>query len=268
MADIITNGVRLHYEVQGDGPTVLLLHPVGLDLTCWETQIEALRPEYRVVAVDLRGHGGSEVPSGPYSLGLFAADVHELLRSLDAAPAHIVGLSMGGMVAQVLALDYRTDVLSLVLADTNCGLPPEGRAAMVARGEAAVRGGMESVLQATLERWYTPGFLGSEVVARCRRRLLADNVAAWAASWRAISEVNTEPRLGEIAVPALVMTGELDVSSPVERARAIAERIPGARLHVVPGAPHMAQQEQPELFNQPILDFLRDVRARSAKEGR
>jgi 3-oxoadipate enol-lactonase len=259
MPDITANGVRLHYEVRGEGPTVLLLHPVGLDLTCWEAQTEFLRTEYRVVALDLRGHGRSEVAPPPYSLSTFAADSHELLLSLNATPAHVMGLSLGGMVAQVLALDYPTDVLSLILADTVCNLTPDGRAAMVARGEAAERGGMESVVQATLDRWFTPGFIGSEVVARCRRRLLADSVTTWDAAWRAISEVNTESRLHEIRVPALVMTGELDVSSPVERGRAIADAIPGARFLIVPGAPHIAPMELPDLFNPLVLEFLRMV---------
>ncbi len=259
MPDATVNGVRLHYELKGEGPTVLLLHPVGLDLTCWDAQRDALSTEFRVLAVDLRGHGGSEVAAAPYSLELFADDVHGLLHLLDAAPAHVVGLSLGGMVAQMLALNHPEDVRSLVLADTACTLPPEGRAAMVGRGEAAERGGMESVLQATLERWFTPDFMDSEVVARCRSRLLADSVEGWAATWRAISQVNTEPRLHQIGVPALVMVGELDVSSPPDRARGIADRIAGARLHVVPGAPHMAPMECPDLFNPPLMEFLRRV---------
>jgi 3-oxoadipate enol-lactonase len=101
--------------------------------------------------------------------------------------------------------------------------------------------------------------MGSDVVARCRERLLADDVQGWAAAWHAISELDTEPRLGEIRVPTLVMTGEVDVSAPVARARAMAERIPGAVLHVVAGAPHMAPLERPDLFNPPVLDFLRKV---------
>lgn len=257
MPDAIVNGLRLHYELKGKGPTVLLLHAVGLDLTCWESQVDALSTEFQVVAVDLRGHGQSEMSPPPYGLQLFADDVHQMLRQIGAAPAHVVGLSLGGMVAQVLGLEYPEDVISLILADTVCTLTPEGRSAMVSRGEAAERSGMQSVLQATLERWFTADFLNSEVVTRCRRRLLADNVESWAAAWRAISDVNTWPQLHEIRVPTLVMVGELDVSSPPERARIIADRIPGARLHIVPGAPHMAPMECPDLFNPPMLEFLR-----------
>ena len=253
------NGLRLFYEIDGEGPTVLLLHPVGLDLTCWESQVEALVSSFRVLRVDLRGHGQSDVPPPPYTLSGFAADVHSLLHQHQLAPAHVIGLSLGGMVAQVLALEHPADVCSLVLADTNSTLSPEVRRAMIERGEAAKRGGMANVIESTLSRWFTPAFVGSDIVARCRERLLADDVRGWAATWHAISELNTEPRLKEIRVPTLVIIGEVDLSVPVSRARAMADLIPGAALHVVAGAPHMAPLERPDLFNPPVLAFLRKV---------
>ena len=252
----VVNGVRLHYALEGEGPTVVLLHAVGLDLTCWDAQAPALRPKFRVLRVDLRGHGRSDVPPPPYTLEGFAEDVHELLGALQLAPAHVIGLSLGGMVAQILALDYPQAVRSLVLADTNSTLPPDARPAMVERGEAAKRGGMSAVVDTTLARWFTPGFLGADVVARCRERLLTDDVQAWAASWRAISELDTEPRLKEVRVPTLVITGEADAAAPVARAQAMAGLIPGARLDIVAGAPHMAPLERPDLFNAAVLEFL------------
>ncbi len=260
MAYVSVATVRLYYKVDGEGPTVLLLHPVGLDSTCWTAQVEALVPVYRVLRVDLRGHGRSDVPPPPYTLGELATEVQELLRAAGGAPAHVIGLSLGGMVAQLLALEHPEAVRSLVLADTTCSLPPEARRAMVERGESARRGGMPSVLESTLARWFTSGFLGSEVVARCRARLLTDDVQGWAGAWQAIAGLDTEPRLAEIGAPTLVITGEADVSTPVSVARRMAGRIPGAVLHVVPGAPHMAPLERPDLFNPPVLDFLRHVR--------
>jgi 3-oxoadipate enol-lactonase len=256
MPYVVVRGGRLHYEIEGDGQTVVLLHAVGLDLTCWEAQVQVLAPRFRVLAVDLRGHGRSDVPPPPYTLEGFAEDVHGLLDALGIAPAHVVGLSLGGMVAQLLALDHPKAVRSLVLADTNSTLSPEARPAMVERGEAAKRGGMAAVVDSTLARWFTPGFLGAEVVARCRERLLTDDVQAWAASWRAISELDTEPRLKEVRVPTLVITGEADAAAPVARAQAMAGLIPGARLEIVPGAPHMAPLERPDLFNAAVLEFL------------
>lgn len=118
---------------------------------------------------------------------------------------------------------------------------------------------MSSILDSTLTRWFTPDFMGAEVVARTRKRLLADDVEGWAAAWRAISELDTEPRLAEIRMPTLVIIGEKDLSVPVSRAREMAGRIPGAAFHVVPGAPHMAPLERPQLFNRPLLEFLKRV---------
>jgi 3-oxoadipate enol-lactonase len=250
------NSVVLHYELEGQGHPVVLIHPVGLDLTCWTAQVEVLAPKFRVLRVDLRGHGRSAIPPPPYTLGGLASDVHDLLHQLGCFPVHVIGLSVGGMVAQHLALEYPQDVSSLVLADTNSTLPQEARPAMIERGETARRGGMASVVDSTLRRWFTEGFLQSAVVARCRERLLADDATGWAATWRAISELDTEPRLPMIGVPTLVITGEKDVSAPAARAQAMAALIPGARLHIIPGAPHMAPLEQPAAFNAAVLAFL------------
>ena len=225
-----TASTRIYYEIGGEGPTVVLLHPVGLDSTCWGAQIAAFASCFQVLRVDLRGHGRSDTPPPPYSLSDYGADVHALLCELGLAPVHVLGLSLGGMVAQVLALEHPEDVRSLVLADTNSTLAAEARRAVAERGEAARRGGMSSILDDTLTRWFTPDFMGNEIVAQTRTRLLADDVEGWAAAWRAISELNTEQRLAEIRVPTLVIIGEKDLSVPVSRAREMADRIPRRRL--------------------------------------
>jgi 3-oxoadipate enol-lactonase len=259
--ELKVNGLRLHYQIEGQGPVVMLLHPVGLDLTWWEAQVEALRSEFQVLRIDFRGHGKSAIAPPPYTLADFAADARALLGALHIGPVHVIGLSLGGMVAQVLALEYPGEVRSLVLSNTLCTLPAEARQAMRARGEAAERGGMAAVVQPTIERWFTRGFIDSPLVVRCRRQLLAHDIGAWASTWRAIADLDTLPRLGEIHVPALVTTGDADVSTPVAAARLIAERIPGAVLKVIAGAPHMAPYERPELFNPLVIEFLRSVKS-------
>src|SRR3970040_1727864 len=134
---VTANGLRLHYQIEGQGPVVLFLHPVGLDLTWWESQAEALRPEFQVLRLDFRGHDESAIASPPYTLLDFANDAHALLEELKLAPAHVIGLSLGGMVAQLLALEYPADVRSLVLADTLCTLPDAAPRAVRGRGGAA-----------------------------------------------------------------------------------------------------------------------------------
>jgi len=193
----------------------------------------------------------------------FANDVHALLQSLKIPCVHAIGLSLGGMVAQELALHHPADVCSLVLTNTLCTLPAQAREAMRARGEAAQQGGMAAVIEPTLERWFTRGFLGSPLVECCRERLLANDVGAWAATWNAIAEMDTLPRLGAIRVPTLVTTGDADVSTPISVAQVIAGHIAGATLRIMPGAPHMAPYERPELFNPLMLEFLHSVAART-----
>src|SRR3989304_4484538 len=138
---VTANRLRLHYQIEGQGPVVLFLHPVGLDLTWWESQVEALRSEFQVLRLGFRGHGESAIASPPYTLVDFANDAHALLEALRLAPAHVVGLSLGGMAAQVLALEYPADVRSLVLADTLCTLPAAARPALRGRGGGGGHGG-------------------------------------------------------------------------------------------------------------------------------
>ena len=256
---VTANGIQLHYELAGRGPEVLLLHPVGLDLSWWEPQVKALKSEFRVLRFDFRGHGESQVAPPPYRIFDFANDAYALLQALGIHSTHAIGLSLGGMVAQELALEHPASVRSLVLSNTLCTLPVEARQAMRARGEAAQQAGMAAVIEPTMERWFTRGFLESSLAARCRKRLRANNVDAWTATWNAIADLNTLPRLGEIHIPALVTTGDADVSTPLAAARTIADHIKGATLRVMPGAPHMAPYERPDLFNPLVLDFLRSV---------
>lgn len=252
------NGVRLHYEVKGNGATVLLLHPIGLDLTWWQSLADALCSEFLVLSVDLRGHGQSEVIP-PSRLEDVVADTHALLDTLRLAPVHVVGLSLGGMVAQLLALEYPNDVRSLVLAATASTFAPEQRELLIARGTKAERGGMQAIVQETLERWFTPAFLNTEVAARCRQRLLSNDVHCWAATWRAIAALDVVPRLKELHVPTLVVTGDMDASTPPSVAQRSAESIQGAILRILPGVSHLAAFEQPEHFNPLVHSFLHDL---------
>jgi len=155
--------VTLHYQIEGTGETVLLLHPVGLDLTWWDSLAGALSAYFKVLRADLRGHGRSPTPTPPWRIEDFAADVHALLGARNLAPAHVVGLSLGGMVAQSLALDYPEDIRSLVLSGTASTFTPAARETLAARGTTAEEGGMEAVVEPTLERWFTPSFLGSDL---------------------------------------------------------------------------------------------------------
>jgi 3-oxoadipate enol-lactonase len=263
MPTVRANGVDLSYDVRGEGETVVLLHPVGLSLEWWRDIVDDLSAEFRVLAIDLRGHGASATPVPPWAIEDAAEDVHAALNQLGLGPAHVIGQSFGGMVAQALTLDHPEDVRSLVLSGTACTFPADARDEVAERGALAERAGMEAVVDATLERWFTGEALQSEVADRARRHLLGVDVAAWAATWRAIARLDTRARLRQITVPTLVLTGDADVSTPPAAAEAIAREVPHVTLKLMPGAPHMAPYERPELFLPPLLAHLHAVGGRA-----
>lgn len=246
----------LHHRIDGQGRRVLMLHPVGLDLTFFEPVATLLAPDHRVLRVDLRGHGQSTGLPPARSLDDYVEDVHRLLAALDFAPAALVGASFGGMLGQILAVTHPTDVDALVLCACPSTVSAEGRQVMAERAREAERGGMAAVLEATLQRWFTGGFRASGGAEPARQRLLGDEVASWAATWRAIAGLDIAPRLGEIRAPTLCIAGELDVASTPEIVADIARRIPGARYEVMAGAPHMLFIEQPEEFARLVRAFL------------
>ena len=246
----------LHHVIDGTGRPVVLLHPVGLDLTFLQPLVALLASRCRVMRMDLRGHGRS--PLMPLARGLedFADDVHETLVHKGFAPCALVGFSFGGMVAQTLALRHPGDVDALVACACPGSLAPENRAIARARGDEAEGGGMRAVLEATLERWFTVPFRAQGGDAAARARLLSDDPHGWAQGWRAIAAIDNLSRLASLRVPALCIAGELDKSSPPHIVQAIAEAIPGARFRVIPGAPHMLFIEQPQAVAREILAFL------------
>jgi 3-oxoadipate enol-lactonase len=246
----------LHHKIEGSGARVVLLHPVGLDLTFFAPMAEELHRSFTVLSVDLRGHGQSPASPPARSLDDYADDVHALLGALGFAPAAVVGFSFGGMVAQHLALKYPGDANALVICACPSTLKPENRVIAAERGAQAERDGITAVLDATLDRWFTREFRASGAARAARDRLLSDNVASWAQAWRAMAAIDTSARLGAIRVPTLCIAGELDKSSPPDIVAMIAERIAGARFVVIPGAPHMLFIEQPRAVARVIGDFL------------
>ena len=249
----------LHHRVDGAGPRVVLLHPVGLDLTCFDPLAAELCRRFTVLRVDLRGHGQSPSPSTSPTLEDYAEDVHTLLMRLDFAPAAVVGFSFGGMLAQVLALGHPEDVSALVISACASTLSEEGRRMLAERGALAEREGMAAVVDATLARWFSAPFRDQGGDRPVREQLLGVNPRHWAEAWRAMSAIDTAPRLHTIAVPTLCLAGEADLSAPPDTLRSIAESISGARLAVVPGAAHMLFLEHSQAVADILTDFIRSA---------
>ena len=251
--------VELHCSVTGEGPDLVLLHPVGLDHTFWPALTAAASSTHRVVAVDLRGHGRSPLAARDATIDDYADDVHALIERHCRGPAILLGLSFGGMLAQLVAVRHADAVSALVLSGCTGGFAPEVRPMLRERGLAAEREGMAPVVEPTVERWFTPGFRNDREVERVRERLCSNDPVAWSVAWHAIATFDALPRLGEIRVPALVVAGEADAATPLAGSAKLAESIANARFHVLAAAPHMMQIERRDDYTRAVLTFLGEM---------
>ncbi|MSQ57198.1 MAG: alpha/beta fold hydrolase [Limnohabitans sp.] len=253
--------MKLNYTIQGQGSPVLLLHPVGSALTFLEPLAELLSQNYQVMSMDLRGHGQSPRLSiedeNLMLLDDFAKDAHETLHHTQFSPCAVVGFSFGGMIAQSLAYLYPQDVSILIPCACPCTLPDANRKISAKRGTDAKQDGMTSVIQATMERWFTPAFRGKNGHLPSQEHLLSAHHGGWVHGWHAISNIDQLSRLPQIKQPTLCIAGEVDASSPPDVVGLIGKGILGAQLKIVKGAPHMLFIEQPQEVADLIHAFLK-----------
>ncbi len=260
---IQTNGIKIYTELSGKRgkPVVILSHCLASSLVMWDPQIEILSANYQVIRYDMRGHGKSEVPKGPYSLEMFGEDALGLLDTLGIDRVHWVGISMGGMVGQYVALNHPHRLSSLVLCDTASHVPPEVQPLWQERIDGAREKGMESQLQGTLERWFSPTFLHQNlpIVDIMRKQFLATSVEGYISSIEAIRRLNYINRLHEITLPTLIIVGEDDPGTPIASSEEMHKRIKDSKMVVIRSARHLSNIEQPEAFNATLLDFLKSI---------
>ena len=253
--------MKTSYRLEGPAgaPVVTLTHPLGATLALWDDHVPALTKQYRVLRYDVRGHGGSEVPPGPYTLEQMSDDLFALLDSLGIAETHFVGVSMGGLIGMMAALGQPTRIKSLVLCDTTACYGPGVRPMWEDRMRVAESDGMTSTLvDRTMAIWFTEAFRTKrpEAVERIAGMLRMSDPRGYAAAIRAIGFVDLTERIGAIRSPTLVVVGEQDPGTPPAMARAIHERIAGSGLLVLPGAMHCAVVEDVPRFLPALLGFL------------
>jgi 3-oxoadipate enol-lactonase len=235
---------------------VLLSLSLGNDLTMWDDQVAVLSRRYRVVRYDVRGHGESDVPPGPYTLDDLGRDAVALLDGLHVAQAHFCGLSLGGMTGMWLGVNAPGRLTSLVLANTSARLGPP---AMWDDRIRLVRSqGLAAVAELVMSRWFTPSFLASSPMAadRCRQMLLGTEPEGYASCCAAIRDMDQVDAIRRITMPTLVIVGDQDPSTPPAHGELIAGRIAGARRVCLPAA-HLSNIEAAPAFNDAILGFVR-----------
>jgi 3-oxoadipate enol-lactonase len=258
---IKANGIEMNYELSGKegAPQVMLSHSLGSSLAMWEPQMEALRLHFRVLRYDTRGHGGTESPGGFYSFDLLAEDAISLMDALNIEKVNWVGLSMGGMIGQAVALAHPDRLTSLALCDTAAALPPDAQPVWIERIRTAREKGLAQLVDGTMERWFTRPFLSVNPpeVRRIRKIFLDTPVDGFIGCSEAIRGLQYLERLHEIDAPTLILVGADDQGTPVSASEAMRDRIRDARLYVIPSAAHLSNVEQAEVFNRELLAFLK-----------
>ena len=260
---IKANGIQMNYELSGkkDAPFAILSHSLGSSLVMWNPQMKALEPHVQVLRYDIRGHGRSEAPPGGYTLELLGEDAVALLDVLEIEKVHWIGLSMGGMIGQSVALNYPKRLQSLALCDTMAVVPEEAQPIWQERIDAVRDRGVASQLEPIMERWFTPSFLklNPYILGVIRNEFLATPAQGYLGCIYAIRKLNYLDRLSAIKIPTLIMVGEDDPGTPVSASEAIHQQIPNSKLVIIKSARHLSNVEQPEDFNTNLITFLKSL---------
>lgn len=255
------NGTSTYVERRGRGWPVVLVHALGMSLRSWDPVAELLAREFEVVAYDYRGHGRTEKVAGACTIPTLADDLRDLLAHLALPSAHVVGLAVGSMIAQQLALQEPGLISGLVLASPRSELDARGVKYNEERADSVEAGGMRQVVDVTIQRAFPAKYERHhpEIVRWFRGEFLANDPHGYAAVCRGLSTFCVTPRLREMRCPTLLLAGELDRLCPPEGALDMQTRILGSRCETLPGIGHFSAIEAPQLIRDRILAFLRPL---------
>ncbi len=251
---------QLHYEDYGHGMPVLLIHGLGSSTRDWEYQIPTLAEHYRVIALDMRGHGRSDKPRERYSIATFADDVAALIEHLGLIDVHLVGISMGGMIGFQLGVDQPRLLRSLTIVNSGPEVIPKAPREFL---EIAKRWSLSRLLSLEtiakgLGRLLFPLPEQAELRRKIEERWPQNDKRAYLASLDAIIGWGVRDRLSRITCPTLVITADHDYT-PVALKRAYVSEMPDARLVIIENSRHATPLDQPERFNATLLDFINEV---------
>jgi 3-oxoadipate enol-lactonase len=252
--------VELAHELVGpvDGPPVILSCSLGTDRSMWDPQTPALSRRNRVVRYDLRGHGLSAAPAGPYAISDLGGDLLALMDRLEIERASLCGVSIGAMTSIWVAAHAPERVDRLVLCCTSARFGPEAAEVYRARAATVREKRVDAVADGALERWFTPAFRQAqpELMAQIRRGLTETSPEGYASCCEALAELDLLPLLGSVKAPTLVIAGAEDPATPPDHGRAIAAGITGARFELIDGAAHLANIEKAEQVTPLIAGFV------------
>ena len=252
--------VEVAHELLGpvDGPPVVLSCSLGTDRSMWDPQTPALVGSNRVVRYDLRGHGQSPAPAGPYLISDLGEDLLALMDRLGIERATLCGVSIGAMTSIWVAAHAPERVQRLVLCCTSARFGPEAAEVYRSRAETVREHTVDAVADGALERWFTPAFREAqpELMAEIRKGLSDTSNEGYAGCCEALAALDLHPMLGKISAPTLVIAAAEDPATPPDHGRAIADGIPGARFELIEDAAHLANIEKAELVTPLIAGFI------------
>ena len=252
------DGIRLHYRIDGDpgGAPLVFANSLGTDLRVWDAVVPLLPPGLRIIRFDKRGHGLSEVTPGPYKMGTLVRDLEMLIDHLGLRDTVLVGLSIGGMIAQGLAAKRLDLVRALVLSNTGAKI---GTREMWDERIATVRkDGIGALAEPILERWFSAEFRATPELHAWRAMLVRQTLEGYAGCCSAIAGTDFITPTSGLRLPALGIAGSVDGSTPPDMVRETVGLIPGSRFHLIRGAGHLPCVEQPAEYAEVLTGFLRD----------
>lgn len=265
---VLINGITISYNDQGAGLPLVFLHAFPLNRSMWEKQERALSSQFRIITVDLRGHGESDAPLWRYTLDQSADDVKMLLNYLAIQQALFVGLSMGGYILFAFYRKYADRVRGLILADTRAQADtPEGKEGRFQMAQAAYKNGPSTIANMMIPKLLSPLTIRTqpEIVQHVRTMIEGNQISGIAGDLMAMEErPDSIPLLGRITCPTQVIVGELDQATPPSDAKLMADKIPNAQLAIIPDAAHLTNLEQPEAFNRIIGAFASSLDKQTA----
>ena len=251
--------IRLHYRIDGpeDGAPVVFANSLGTDMRLWDPILSLLPQEYRYIRFDKRGHGLSTCPLAPYTMGALVTDTERLLDQLGVRDCVFVGLSVGGMIAQGLAVKRLDLVRAMVLSNT--GAKIGNRAMWDERIDAVRKGGIESLADAVMERWFSKAFRATPELELWRNMLTRQEDQGYMGCSAAISHTDFYATTASLRLPTLGIAGSEDGATPPDLVRETVNLIPGSQFHLIRNAGHLPCVEKPEEYAQVLTDFLRKV---------
>lgn len=250
--------VVLNYQDEGQGSPILMIHGVGADLESWDGVLSHLQFKGRFIRYDLRGHGQSYRTPGPFSLGDFVDDAIALLNKLGIDKITVIGFSLGGLIAQALAISHPERVEVLCLISTVANRTKDEQIRVNARADTLENEGAHAHLANAVDRWFTDEFVEKypEVLEARRQKSLNNHPDSYVNAYRVLASNDLANQLRSISVPTLVATGENDIGSSTRMAKYIHEQINGSQLYIFPLLKHSVLLEAPEQVAALVNPFL------------